>query len=261
MTKRNGRPKRAPSRAPAKRPRGPVKTARGVSLGWLAAGAVVIGWAASDGRPAAYALGAYRTTLAQLVPKPEAGPVRTAARETGMREAERRAAVTNVAPVERTGSIRPTPKPEFASTRPLRRPTAPVPSARINEDPPSGRSGRASVTFASEPTPKPRLPMHETVPMAVSASTMPTAGTPKRHATRALLVYASPDATSGERGTIEAAASVVVLRQAAGWRYVRSMRSRIEGWVDGRYLAGETASLSHVTRVPTFDDGETAGLR
>ncbi len=93
-----------------------------------------------------------------------------------------------------------------------------------------------------EPTPSRIVPVP---PLAMGTSGMRVASLPsggQRHATRELVVHAAPNGDSAKLGAVDSGSSVLVMRSAGGWRYVRSEGSNTEGWVDGRFLAGEATS-------------------
>lgn len=247
MTKRSGSRGRSGARASTKRASASAKTAPtgGFSIGWFVAGAIAIGWAASDGRPAAYAVATLEAAKTKVAGSQKLERTRAATlllRDDG---GGQRATSARLPVPELTGSIRPTPRPTNVSARTSALAPLSMPTLRPLAELPDGPKSGATASF--------RRPVNEIhapqMRAAASGTRSAASGTAReRHATRELQVYATPDASSGERGVIETASAVAVLRDAGGWRYVRSLRSNVEGWVDGRYLAGETAS------VPSPDD-------
>ncbi|WP_188906795.1 hypothetical protein [Aureimonas endophytica] len=236
---------------PASRKAAPPKRSGGrgwfSTVGWLATVAVAGAWAVSDGRPLRYAM-----SLTEKA-KPETREIeavgdRVAAliegstpwRPAPTRETVRRVS-TPEAP-ERTGSIRPVPPVPAAVPRPPvalppPRGEVPVPAAApllpFAKPPMEAAAPRSAPMAAPAPIAAPPPP---------TTTDLATSGAAQRHATRKLAAHAAPDGASARLAEIDSGSSVLVMRAAGDWRYVKSLRSGSEGWVDGRFLAGEATA-------------------
>jgi hypothetical protein len=212
-------------------------------MGWLAAAALAVGWVASDGRAVAY--------VSRLLPGPE---TRLAAarpqpvRETGLRGSDDAARPRTRAPAERSA-------PAAAASKPPRLavsvPThvaaiAPSPAPRLapmrlpRESDAAPEVRRPLAVVAPRPQPLPPMATRSAAPEPVARTAAPAGG--MRHATRLLMMRDRPDEAGRHIGSVVTGMQVEVMRADGRWRYVRADDG--EGWVDGTFLAGESAALA-----------------
>lgn len=230
---------RAKKKPVKRKARGASALNRSLSLfGWLASAGVAGAWAVSDGRPAHFASDALdyarRTTGVASLDDRVAALIR-AERADGSdgRPASSALNRSAVSMHERTGSVHPVPKPAVV---PKKEETSQV--------------ERRVPLPASAPLPPLSAPpleyaIRQPKPLPLASFAVPVGE--ERHATRGLAAHAAPDAASAKLASVESGSSVVVLRSAGEWRYVRNGRSGVEGWVDGRFLAGEAMSADLAT--------------
>ena len=209
-------------------------------IGWMAAAVLAVGWIASDGRAVSY--------VGHFMPRTET-PVAATVRPAAVREASLR---TTTAPELRVpaserppaayrparppavvpthvAAIAPSPAPRLA---PMRMPRDPVVAAEP-------RQPAAAMLPPMRPQALAAPAERPPVPAPMTAAVAPTGGL--RHATRLLVMRDSPDEAGKHIGSVVSGMQVEVLKAAGHWRYVRSQDD--EGWVDGSFLAGESAAL------------------
>lgn len=203
------------------------------TFGWVAAGLVGIGWAASDGRPARYV--SNRIADVRQTVRPELAVDRVAALIRS--EPKPRASSAPETPLLR--SHQPVPEDRTGSIRRVPTPTPPRVVAAVGKP--------DEISSVPMPTKAPLLPLQApaveyALRQSRPATTMSTVAPrgEERHATRALAAHAAPHASSPAAVEIASGTSVVVLRSAGDWRYVHDEKSGTEGWVDGRFLAGQS---------------------
>lgn len=237
-----GLAKRTSKKPVSRRPARAAKpTGRLAAFGWLATAAVAGAWAISDGRPARYALtaldglesktiapGRVKDRVVALIDTDRTPPPKPDRQEPG------RAVPL---PQERTGPLRPRTNPPGRDQTVQLRPTAaPIPFP---------------VAAPMLPLDKPPLEFGLRQARPIPAGLVVSGGA-ERHATRSLPAHAAPDGSSVRVAEIDSGSSVTVLRSAGDWRYVRGTRSGAEGWVDGRFLAGESGGAPTASELATL---------
>lgn len=216
-------------------------------LGWTAAALLSIGWIASDGRAAAYV--SHFLPRMDIFAEQRSTPVRHAGlqqsppqRESPRPDARPSAGGVN-RPAERsrvplTGIP---PRPVVAIPTHVAR-IAPAPTARL---PPMRMPREAEAATERRPSaalPPMRAPdtMRPVAPAPITAAVAPAGGA--RHATRPLVMRDIPADSGRHVGSVGSGMRVEVLKASGQWRYVRGDAG--EGWVDGTFLAGESAGLA-----------------
>lgn len=231
-------------------------------LGWAAAAVVAVGWVASDGRAMGYIdklMPAATTYVAGIKREAtEAWAPKASTRASPARDTEHRQITQRDPDTRSTRDAQPPRRPAMRDDSPQSpaprspRPPAAVPT-RVAAISPSPAPRLSPLRMPREGDgEEPRRPMRvlpptETpsaagpaAPVAMAPSAAPAGGL--RHATRLLIIRDAPDDSGKHVGSVVAGMQVEVLRAAGQWRYVRADDG--EGWVDGTFLAGESAALT-----------------
>jgi SH3-like domain-containing protein len=236
LTRKKTTRKPVRKRAAAKKSGGSFGT-----VGWLAATAIAVGWIVSDGRAVAFVRDLVETEAPRVASTARPSPARPAAARPAAPDAIsaviERSRMPDaprpprpVATPTHLAAIAPSPAPRPVA---LRMPRDPAPAAR----PPAPAKASAPVPPRALAPQAVEAPRSVALP-AMNASAAPAGGL--RHATRQLDMRAGPDEAARRVGSVGIGMQVEVLRSDGRWRYVRG--SEAEGWVDGTFLAGESAA-------------------
>lgn len=274
--------RKTPTKKPAVRKRKPVakaaKTSRAGQMGWVIALAIGTGWVAADGRALSYVgsiISPDSIMTAGIAPRPAPERLRNTATGSDedvvvaakprMRPAEPVSKSANSTPAKpaetlsvRSASITPSPAPRLL---PMAMPRRTDNTAKLATPDRVAAAIKANDT-ADAGLPRKLLPSFSPAPeRRTSAPPSAAASSAERHATRRLDVRSDPEDAARVIAQIDTGSMVRVVRSEGRWRYVESRASAARGWVDGTFLAGESAPAPQALASRLFGNGATPDSR